>query len=602
MATVPTIVDVYPAPSASGIPIGDRITVTFDQEMDTESINTGTFVLVGPNEAPVFGPVDVTPLDQPGFDDEDILSNPYFQGYVKGTISFSRVDASGALVDDSVEDITGDGTLWRTVGIFTPDKPLKQNVDYKFIVLGDENPTDDFDTGVQTRTVFDTVFTGTGTGRLNFLGGYTGTEELTYTIEITTGGQTGTAEYVWWKSSDVLTTYEGVTSTGKRELEDGIYVMCDNDGSFTVGDTFTVVVIPGLGLANTYEWLFSTGSGAIITPPSTSSASGIGDLSTDVLGALQPIFSVSEIVPSDGKYGIAISEDPYVGETITITFSDSPDATTVIADNITVRSEPANGDWDRFETTGDLEYEFSLSSEVLTIQLDPAQLFVNNIVIIELDKSIADVDGNTLETDFESYFTTLYETLYSSVRRIRLDLGELISDVPEETIYLAILEASINADMNAFTSSISNASYYNHARREYTTCLAELTLTRGLLGNGGLTERMSKSLGDLSVSRGGNLSALRDLLGGLEDCIVRWELPVQTGGNTTTGTSLRPISSVKGGWADDSIVVGRQWENTTGVGIESAFPAGNSKRYKSPRRDFKTFRRRGSSRYGRDDS
>jgi hypothetical protein len=592
MATTPQIVDVYPANGAQGIPVGDQIRVVFDQEMDRTTINTGTFVLVGPDEAPVFGPIDVTPFDEPGFDDEDILSSPYFSGYVKGTISFSRVDASGGIVDDSLEDTTGAGNLWRTVAIFTPDKPLKPNVNYQVVLLGDEAPTDDFDTGIRTRTVFDTVFTGTGTGRLSFQGGYTGDNERNYVVEITSGGQTGNAEYIWWDANDPLLTYSGITSTGERELEDGIYITCEPDGSFTAGDKFEVVVKSALVLQNNYRWDFSTGSGSIVTPPSTSSTSGIESVSGNVVGSgASSSFSVSDIDPEDGEYGVSISTDPYSGEVITVTFSDNANPLTLAGSAIQLEGKPANGNWDKFTATGDLDFTAVLTNNVLSITLDPGQLYNNNIVVLTLDKKVADNNGNTLGSNQEFYFGTTYTPLYSSEERIRLDIGPLIVDVPQETVMRAILEASIQADANTFSTSISNSEYFYHARWQYTTCLAEYILVRGLLSDPSLTDKMTKRLGELSVSRGGS-GSIEELLARLEDCAFGWEAAVQTGGDIARGTSLRPRVSVKGEFADDAIVVSRQWEPTSGVGVTNKHSAGNHKRYASGRRDLKTFRRK----------
>ena len=594
MATVPSIVNVIPASGAQGIPVGNPLVITFDQEMDLTSLNDGTIVLVGPDEAPLFGPHDVTPLDVPGFDDEDILSSPYFKGYVKGTITYSKVDASGGIVDDSVEDTTGAGDLWRTVATFTPDKPLKPNVQYTAIILGDEAPDDDFDTGVNTRTVFDPVFTGTGTGRIYFHGGYNGTAETSYTIEITNGGPTGVAEYVWYNDNDPLTSYQGITTTGERELENGIYITCDPDGSFTTGDSFNVVVVPPIVLPNNYQWDFYTGSGSILTPPSDQSTSGIESITSNIIGesTTSSTFSVESIDPEDGEYGVTISTDPYVGEEIVIVFSDAVDEDTLAGTAIDVRSEVANGDDIKFTATGDLDFVATLTDSVtLNIALDPGQLYTNNIVIVELDETVADTDGNTLGADFSAFFSTTYTPLYSSLRRVRLDLGPLAVDIPDETIMLAILEASLQADAISFSSTITNAEFYHHARREYTTCLAELTLVKALLGYTGASDRMTKKLGDLEISRGG-INSLRDSLSSLEDCVASWQISVSTGGKITPNTGVKPEVTVKGSLAEDAIVVGRQWEPTSGIGSTSSRSAANTGRYASGRRNLRTYRSR----------
>ena len=79
----PTITNVYPAPNSPGIPIGDQIVVTFNQEMDTSSINTGTFVLAAPDNGVVFGP-GLQPIDDTG---QNLINSPYYGGFVEGTIS-----------------------------------------------------------------------------------------------------------------------------------------------------------------------------------------------------------------------------------------------------------------------------------------------------------------------------------------------------------------------------------------------------------------------------------------------------------------------------------------------------------------------------------
>lgn len=595
MAT-PTIINVYPAPSAVGIPIGDRITVKFDQEMELDSINEGTFIVTGPDEAPVFGPHDITPFDTPGFDDEDILSSPYLKGYIKGNITFQKVDASGSILDDSITDTTGDGTLWNTVAIFTPEKPLKDSVEYKVVLAGDEVPTDDYDTGVRTRTIFDPVFSGSGTGIINFNGIFSGTTETTYKIEITSGGVTGTAEYIWWNENDPLTTYQGITTTGVRELENGIYVTCESDGSFTIGDTFTVIVKPGEVLTNNYEWTFSTGSGSILTPPSSSSTTGIEEIATNVIGEY-PIasasFKILSVDPEDGEYGVAISTDPYQGEAITVTFNNPVEASTLAGDAIKLKSEPHNGDisCQNISYTGDLEFVAVLETTTkLVISLAPGQLYKNNIVLLKIADTVTDTSGNKLVENFEPFFSTIYEPLYTGLRIIQMDLGSAVSNIPEEIIMLAIYEASVIADGYSY-GSIKNNDNFCLARKIFTTCMAEKILVNGILnGTGG--ERMTKKLGNLQVQRWGNNNDLKETMKRLEDCILT-QLPIlQTGGEMGLYTSMKPKASVKGVLAEDAIVVGRQWEPTSGIGINQQ-SAGNYKRYASGRRDLKTFRGRG---------
>lgn len=589
MATTPEILDVSPAPSAKGIVLSERITVEFDQEMDRSTINEGTFIVHGPDRSTVFSPVDLTPFDVAGFEEEDINSSPYVQGYIKGTISFEKIDASGTVLDESTEDTTGAGDLWFTRAIFTPNSPLEPDREYSVTIAGDETPDDAFDSGVRTRTVFDTVkASGSGTAALIFYGGYTGLTLRTYVVRLTSAGAIGDAEYEWWDANDPLTVYAGVTSTGERELEDGLFVTCELDGAFEIGDTFQVVVVPSIVLEDNYKWSFSTGNGSIQTPPSTSSASGIDSI-TDSSGGTQTTFTVSSITPKEREYGIEIGIDPYIGESILLTFSDDIYAASVNG-NLKVSSEPANGD-SSIPATGELDYEATISGDTISIVLDPGQLYQNNIIIITVDENVQSTSLVSLGSDYISYFSTIYNPLYTSIRRIQLDLGNIIADVPEETIMLAILEASLYADAISFTYPGTNTDYFHFARREFTTCMAELMLVRGLLGDSSLSERMTKSLGDLKVSRGGGSVGLDDRREKLEDCIAYWQVPLTTGGNVTPGASLLPVVAVKGSTAEDAIAVSRQWEPTSGIGTNS-ISAANSTAYASGRRRVRTFRKR----------
>jgi len=598
MATVPSIVNVYPANGSVGIPIGDQFTVTFDQEMDEDSINTGTFVLTGPDQGLFFGG-EMNPFEEPGLAQTDILDSPYFGGFVKCSVSFSRVDASGAPVADSAVDYAGAGNLWRTVATLTPLAPLSPNKEYSALLAGDEDTTNAFDSGVRTRTVFDPQPVAvTGTGVINPGGGFTGTTSKTYIVEVISGGQTGNAVYQWWEESDPLTTYNGITVTGKRELENGVYITCDPDGTFVTGDRWSIVCIPFYALPNTYKWTFSTGSGSVLTPPSTSSASGIAQLGVTEDGATSTsTYSVVSVDPTGGEYGVTISVDPYAGERIefTMTTTNPTDAATLV-NAIAVRSEPATGVDDSLGVsyTGELDFTVSLvGTNVIRIDLDPGQLYQNNIVIVTLDATIADDQGNTLGSEYITYFSTTYTPLYTGLRRIRLDLGSLIADVQDETIMLAILEASLMADAITFVSATDNTTFRNMARREYTTCLAELTLINGIAADATSSDKMSKKLGDLSVSRGGVGAGLADTRNKLMGCVDYWKIAVQTGGEITPDTSLKPGTTVKGANAEDAIIVGRQWEATSGLGHYR--PSTNtSVRGSSSRRALKTWRTKNS--------
>jgi hypothetical protein len=251
--------------------------------------------------------------------------------------------------------------------------------------------------------------------------------------------------------------------------------------------------------------------------------------------------------------------------------------------------------FDRWEATLDLEDLDETFTFVIVGggSVGTTKLYNNNIVITKLNMSVASTDGATLAEDTYFSFTTTYEPLYSSIRRIRLDLGALIADVPNDTIYLAIFEASLYVDEISFTSTITNGTYFAYAKRQLTTCLAERILVGALLGDSSISSRLAKSLDGLSVSRGGLSKELGSSASKLDDCIANWTAVVESGGEMSPHTSLKPEFSVKGALADDAIAVSRQWEPTSSVG--GYMPSANTRvdrKNSSSRRGYRTHRDR----------
>jgi hypothetical protein len=107
----PLIQSVTPAANATGIVLGTKITVTFDQLMDTSTINEKTFSLTGPGQTSVITP------DQLISDNPDVVTG---REYITGTFAFSTVGSN-------------------TVVTFTPSKPLQENKTYTVLVIGSDS-------------------------------------------------------------------------------------------------------------------------------------------------------------------------------------------------------------------------------------------------------------------------------------------------------------------------------------------------------------------------------------------------------------------------------------------------------------------------------
>jgi hypothetical protein len=202
-------------------------------------------------------------------------------------------------------------------------------------------------------------------------------------------------------------------------------------------------------------------------------------------------------------------------------------------------------------------------------------LYKNNLVEITLDSSISSSSGTSLLEDFVSRFTTEYTPLWSSIRKVRLEAGGLLGNILDDTINLAILEASLEADTISFAGVKNNKLFY-HARREYVTCRAGQMLASNILASGGILK--SKLLSDFRVDY--DTQGLLELLDKLGDRCKRWESQVMSGGETRY--SRRPRGVVKGELDPDRPKVGRLWTShqpgEKPIGNTKGLPVGSRRR------------------------
>lgn len=194
------------------------------------------------------------------------------------------------------------------------------------------------------------------------------------------------------------------------------------------------------------------------------------------------------------------------------------------------------------------------------------QLTENMQVVITLSKNIKNTSGISLGEDTVYYFTTLYNPLYSSVKKLRLEVGSFLSDLPDDTLNLAIFEASLMADEIHWAKS-SNNDFFRFARREWVTCKAAEMLLSNTLALLGAT---SKKLDNLEISYSGKNG--QDLLNKVRDCLAKWETEVISGGHATQV----PRFIVKGEFDIDAPHVGRMWEK----GPRTQRSPGSNARYK----------------------
>jgi hypothetical protein len=537
------------------VPTNVAISVTFDQEVDTYRLKNGGIFLEGPDESKVLGP-GLLYIGPPKTDEDEFLASPSLKGIKGCDFAFNRVDGDGDLVSyfdyGYASGGSESGHIYRTQVVLTPQTLLGSLTEYTVYIVGDEDTSDSYDFGLSGRSVFDPMKgANSGDGEVIFYGGYTGSIRQQFTIEITSAGAAGTAEYEWWTSADPVHR-TGVTSVGYRLLQDGVRARFTRGTSFGVGDTFSVWCDVPEFMDGAYKFSFTTSSSAPETLPVPSTlVSGTG--STGSTGAATTSLSVSSTVPADRAALI----DPSVAS-ITVNFSASLKSSTVTDSTVTVEGHAADGSVSGTPSyTETITKALSVSGAVLTITPTVGEMFSNNLISVTLDSTVSDTDGNTLGSDYEFFFGTTLSPFYSGIRSVRLRLGSMGNDFADETVAMAIWDASMTAQ--AFVPTvIVNGTAYAQARRTFVTCLAALILVGGAAGIGGGSVR--KRLGDFDVSRSDTSSTtgLDDLL---KECIELNKEVMDSGGDILARPPLtRPERVVKGDYDIDEPYYGRLWE------------------------------------------
>jgi hypothetical protein len=174
------------------------------------------------------------------------------------------------------------------------------------------------------------------------------------------------------------------------------------------------------------------------------------------------------------------------------------------------------------------------------------------MITVSKDTAVGSTSGDDLNEDYTFWFTTKYSPLYSSVRKVRLEVGSLISSMKDDTINRAIFEASLMADQLTWGEVVSDASdLYKFARREWTTCKAAQILLMNSLSANGIK---SKKLDNLEVTYDANLG--KGMLDKINNCLLKWEAELQSGGAAVQ----KPSYFIKGSADPDAPNVGRMWE------------------------------------------
>ena len=202
--------------------------------------------------------------------------------------------------------------------------------------------------------------------------------------------------------------------------------------------------------------------------------------------------------------------------------------------------------------------------------ISSVQLADNMRILVSIDNAITDTIGTAMAADYEFFFYTKLTPMYCSYREIELSIGSFISDVPQDTVYLAIYSVSRGADALVVTTDNIGTDYFKYLRKRWVCCKTEETLLVNKLGGGsGLIQ--SKRLGDLSVTY--NTDGIREAITRSVMCSNELLPLLQAGGSPQA-----PAAFVRGQYNPDTPGFGRGWIPTE---VSGGIPAANTGRQRA---------------------
>jgi hypothetical protein len=334
LALITEIIDsVFPSNNAQGIVLTDTIRITFDREMDENSLAENIILEGLDRDEVVF--LSYMPSTLIEGDEESLLESPEYAGIARTVATFKRLDL---VTTDEVQtlDEIGDGNLFRTQVIIKASIPFAPDRTYKIHIVGDQSLTDESEFGVRSRSVFDPVegVGNTSTGAPLVTGTYTGTySNDTLNIRVVDGGVLGVATFEWWLNSAAMDLQgPAITHINKSNLIVGTDVSF-NDGTYVAGDTWTVYLKEYELFEGQVIYTFSTGGGSILPVEDSTSTSPTGSpLGLVSNGSL----TVTKTTPAN----MAVNQPIQNYDRIIIEFNKNIDPNSVTPEMITVVATP----------------------------------------------------------------------------------------------------------------------------------------------------------------------------------------------------------------------------------------------------------------------
>ncbi len=157
----------------------------------------------------------------------------------------------------------------------------------------------------------------------------------------------------------------------------------------------------------------------------------------------------------------------------------------------------------------------------------------NQLITLTLSKEIESEDGDTLATDYSSYFTTSMDPLFASANDVRRRIGAHITRIIDDTINQLNFHHSLMAINTTICEDTATPKWLYFANKWVTLMTALVLLDNG----DAFVGQVSKVLGDFEVTRQGPATAgtkFTDLIKRLECELFKIENPVRNCGEPLT--------------------------------------------------------------------
>lgn len=186
-------------------------------------------------------------------------------------------------------------------------------------------------------------------------------------------------------------------------------------------------------------------------------------------------------------------------------------------------------------------------------------LVANSKYLIVLDK-ITDMAGSKISSSF--WFTSRYSPTYSTYEIVMAKIGNLVSEVDEDTCNFLIWEYSKEADSKVMNKTIRNTEWLAFAKSEFVLYKTAITLLDNINLANGIAK--SKQLGDMRVEWKDNTDGLKSIIRKMSSRLDDLERILNSGGEFNYKTSLFPQSSILGISLPDRPPFGRSLDYTGG--------------------------------------